>query len=129
MIEEELLARALECAQVAEDNKGSDVALLEMTKFTSVADYFLIVSGSSDRRVQSIGEAIIEKMKERGLRPIGVEGLRGGKWALIDFGAIVVHVFFNEVRCEFDLEGLWFDAGRIKIPHAPHAVKSARDSA
>jgi len=116
MTEKKILQRAIECARVAADNKGSDVVLLELTKLSSVADYFLIVSGSSDRRVQSIAEALIEKMKELGVRPIGVEGVRGGKWALIDFGEIVAHIFFTEVRAEFDLEGLWFDAKRIKLP-------------
>lgn len=116
MTEKIILERALECARVAVDNKGSDVVLLELTKLSSVADYFLIVSGSSDRRVQSIAEALIKKMKELGVRPIGVEGVRGGRWALIDFGEIVAHVFFTEVRAEFDLEGLWFDAKRIKLP-------------
>lgn len=104
------------CAQAAADNKGSDLLVLDVRRLTSFADYFLLASGSSDRRVQSIAEAVLEAMRERGRKPLGKEGLREGRWALLDFGDFVVHVFYEDVRAAFDLEGLWFDAERVELP-------------
>lgn len=106
----------LVCARVAADNKGSDLLVLDVRRLTSFADYFLLVSGSSDRRVQSIAEAVLEAMRERGRKPLGKEGMREGRWALLDFGDFVVHVFYEDVRAAFDLEGLWFDAERVELP-------------
>jgi ribosome-associated protein len=106
----------LACARVAADNKAADLLLLDVRRLTTIADYFLLASGSSDRRVQSIAEAVLDAMRERGRRPLGAEGLREGRWVLLDFGDFVVHVFYEEVRAAFDLEGLWFDAERVELP-------------
>lgn len=110
------LDRVLSCARVAADKRGSDLVILDVRGHASFTDYFLIVSGSSDRRVQTIAEAVIQTMKEQGVRALGAEGVKEGRWALLDFGDWVVHVFYEEVRESFDLEGLWFDAERVEIP-------------
>lgn len=106
----------LACARAAADNKAADLLLLDVRRLTTIADYFLIASGSSDRRVQSIAEAVLDAMRQRGRRPLGAEGLREGRWVLLDFGDFVVHVFYEDVRAAFDLEGLWFDAERVDLP-------------
>ena len=116
MSETGILNRVLDCARVAADKRGTDVVVLDVGKMSSFTDYFLIVSGSSDRRVQTIAESIVQCMKEQGVRPLGVEGLRDGRWALIDFGDWVVHVFYEEARGVFDLEEFWFDAPRVELP-------------
>lgn len=116
MSESAILDRVLDCARVAADKRGTDVVVLDVGKMSSFTDYFLIVSGSSDRRVQTIAESIVQRMKEQGVRPLGVEGLRDGRWALIDFGDWVVHVFYEEARGVFDLEEFWFDAPRVELP-------------
>lgn len=106
----------LACAKAAADKRGEDLVVLDVRGQASFTDYFLVVSGSSDRRVQTIAEAVIRAMKERGIRPLGAEGVRDGRWALVDFGDWVVHVFYQDLRSVFDLEGLWFDAERVPIP-------------
>ncbi len=116
MSETAILDRVLDCARVAADKRGTDVVVLDVGKMSSFTDYFLIVSGSSDRRVQTIAESIVQAMKEQGVSPLGVEGLRDGRWALVDFGAWVVHVFYEEARGVFDLEEFWFDAPRVELP-------------
>lgn len=113
------LDNVLACAKTVRDRKGSDPQVLDVRGLSSFTDYFLIVSGSSDRRVQSIAEAVVEEMKSRGIRPLGMEGLREGRWVVIDFGEWVVHVFYEDVRAFYDLEGLWFDARSVEIPAEP----------
>lgn len=116
MTEERRRGLVLECAKVAADNRATDPLVLDVGELCSFTDYFLIVSGSSDRRVQTIAEAIIKAMKEEDVRPVGVEGLRDGRWVLVDFGDWVVHVFYEDLRSFYDLEGLWFDAKRVELP-------------
>jgi ribosome-associated protein len=116
MSETGILDRVLACARVAADKRGTEITVLDVGKMSSFTGYFLIVSGSSDRRVQTIAESIVQAMKEQGVRPLGVEGLREGRWALIDFGDWVVHVFYEEARGVFDLEEFWFDAPRVELP-------------
>lgn len=116
MSEDPILERVMECTRIALDKRGSNPVVLDVREMSSFTDYFLIVGGSSDRRVQTIGESIVQAMKERGVRPLGVEGLREGRWVLIDFGDWVVHVFYEEVRGVFDLEDFWFDAPRVELP-------------
>ena len=121
MTEDPTLDHVFACARAALDKRGSDPVILDMRRLASFTDYFLLVSGSSDRRVQTIAEAAIQAMKELGLRPSGVEGLRDGRWVLVDFSDWVVHVFYEEVRSFYDLEGLWFDAKRVELPPAVSA--------
>jgi len=116
MTEEPTRERVLRCARVAADRRATDPVILDVGGLSSVTDFLLIVTGSSDRRVETIAEGIIQVMKEEGIRPVGVEGLREGRWVLVDFGDWVVHVFQEEPRTFYDLEGLWFDAQRIEPP-------------
>ncbi len=116
MIDETILRNVFECARVVADKRGEDPVVLDVRELSSFTDYFLIVSGSSDRRVQTIAEAVVDELKKRGVRPLGTEGMRDGRWALVDFGDWVVHVFYRDVRAEFGLEELWFDAPRVEIP-------------
>ncbi len=116
MSENPSLERVLECAQVVVDKRGTNPVVLDVREMSSFTDYFLIASGSSDRRVQTIAEAILQQMKDQGIRALGVEGLREGRWALIDFGDFVVHVFYEDARTVFDLEEFWFDAPRVDLP-------------
>ncbi len=116
MIDETILRNVFECARVAADKRVEDPVVLDVRELSGFTDYFLIVSGSSDRRVQTIAEAVVDALKKRGVRPLGTEGMRDGRWALVDFGDWVVHVFYRDVREAFGLEELWFDAPRVEIP-------------
>jgi ribosome-associated protein len=97
------------------DKKASDVLILDVRGKTSYADYFVIASGDSERQVSAMGEHVTTQLGEGGTRPLGVEGFETGRWVLLDFIEVVVHLFFNEVRTFYDLEGLWTDAPREKV--------------
>jgi len=84
-----------------------------MKGITSFTDYFLICSGKSDRQVQAIAEAVEETIEREGFRAIGQEGKAEGKWVLMDYGDVVIHIFLEPIRGFYDLEGLWIDAPRI----------------
>ncbi|HEX2221180.1 MAG TPA: ribosome silencing factor [Candidatus Limnocylindria bacterium] len=96
--------------EIASDKKGSDIVMLRTAELTTMADYFVICSGRSDRQVQALSSAIIEELRELGVRPLGVEGLETARWVLIDFGAVIVHVFAPDEREYYGLERLWSKA-------------------
>ena len=101
------------CAKVALERKALDITILELKKISSLTDYFLICSGRSDRQVQAIAQFIEEKMVEKGINPLGVEGTREGRWILMDYADVVIHIFYEPIRFHYDLEGLWIEAPRI----------------
>jgi ribosome-associated protein len=115
-IEESLRARgdkltALEVARLiveaAEDKKAADIILLEVTELTSMADYFVICSGGSERQLGAIADGITEKLRSEGVRPIGREGGSNSHWTLVDFGAVIVHIFAPPEREYYQLERHW----------------------
>jgi len=105
--------KSLLCLKAAIEKKATDSVLLEMKGITSITDYFLICSGKSDRQVQAIAQAIEKLLKKRGVHPLGQEGTSEGKWILMDYEDVIVHIFLEPVRKFYDLEGLWIDASRI----------------
>jgi len=94
----------------AGDQKAEDILVLNVSEVTTIADLFVICSGRGERQVQSIADAIVEKAKEAGRQPVGIEGYGGGRWVLIDLGDVVVHAFVPEERELYRLERLWGDA-------------------
>ena len=108
--------KALLFVGAALEKKASDLVLLHVTEFTSIADYFLICSGRSDRQVQSIAQGIQEAADVSGIATTSIEGVSRGHWILIDFGDVIVHIFYQPVREFYDLEGLWADAPRVDLP-------------
>jgi ribosome-associated protein len=101
------LARAVE---LAADRKGSDLLVLDLRGISNATDYFFLVSGTSDIHVRSIAEHIMEDLKKEGVRPSHIEGLRMGRWVLLDYIDFVVHVFHPSAREFYQLERLWGDA-------------------
>jgi len=108
--------RALACTRFALDHKAYDLVVLETGRVSSIADYFVICSGRSDTQVQAIAEGIEEQLGRQGVRPLSVEGMQRGQWALMDYGDVVVHVFQIPVREFYDLERLWVRAPRVELP-------------
>ena len=108
--------RALLIAALAADKKASDVLVLQMEWLTSFTDYFVICSGSSTTQVKTISDYIVETLKAKGIRPMGLEGVSNAKWVLIDFGDVVVHIFEEETRAFYELEKLWMDAPHLEVP-------------
>lgn len=102
-------------AKAALDKKAEDVVILDVRGLTTYADYIVVATGTSDRQVMAIADGVEEKMREAGHRSIGTEGYARGHWVLIDFADVVVHVFYEEARSFYDVEGLWADAKRIPM--------------
>jgi len=101
--------------QAALGRKASDLLLLDVREITTLADVFILCTGRSNRQVSAIADYIRRYLKENGIRPIYVEGIKEGHWALLDYGQIVIHVFYEPIRQFYDLEGLWSDARRIPL--------------
>lgn len=101
------VARAVE---LLFDRKALDVTLLDLRKVSTATDYFLIATGRSDTHVSAIGDHLVDELKKEGVRPSGVEGMRGGRWVLVDYVDFVVHIFHPAAREFYQLERLWGDA-------------------
>lgn len=108
-------ALAKRIAELVLDKKGTDVVILDVRGKTSYADYMVVASGESDRQVSAMADNVLTTLKTEGERPVGSEGQDTGNWVLLDYGEVVAHLFFNEVRAFYDLEGLWADAPREKV--------------
>ncbi|HUK39497.1 MAG TPA: ribosome silencing factor [Candidatus Acidoferrales bacterium] len=106
--------KTLLLARSALEKKALDLVVLEVRELTSIADYFILCSGRSDRQVQSIAQGIEEN--DGRVSPRSVEGASRGHWVLMDFSDVIVHIFYEPVRDFYDLEGLWGDAPRIDLP-------------
>ncbi len=105
--------KALLCSHLAREYKASDIVLLDVSNFSSFADYFLICSGQSTRQVQGIADNLERALRDHGVRPMGVEGRAEGNWVLMDYGVVIIHVFYEPVRHFYDLESLWSEARRM----------------
>ena len=112
------LERAIKCAQFALDKKAVDVKVLEIAKISSIADYLVISTGMSDKQVQAIADSVKKGLKKFG-KALDIEGVREGKWVVIDYGDVLVHIFVDELRRYYDLDRLWGDAPLIHIPEPP----------
>jgi ribosome-associated protein len=99
--------------EIASDKKGSDIVMLRTAELTTMADFFVICSGRSDRQVQALAGAIVEELRREGIRPIGTEGTRSARWVLLDYGSVIVHVFAPEEREYYGLERLWGKAAQV----------------
>jgi ribosome-associated protein len=102
--------------EAASEKKALNLIVLDVRDLTSIADVFIICSGRSNRQVNAIADSIVAKLKKHKIKPLSVEGTGEGHWVLLDYGHVVIHVFYEPVREFFDLEGLWADAKRITTP-------------
>lgn len=101
---------ACRCAQIAEEFRGRDTLVLDLTEVTPIFDYFVITTGTNPRQLHAMAEEVRMVMKERGNRPIGTESDAENTWLVQDYGDIVLHVFQPQTRDLYDLERLWADA-------------------
>lgn len=110
---------ALRAAKALDDRKGLKIRLLQVTDVTSIADYFLICTGTSNTHVKTLCDSVEAAVSDELGEPLlHLEGHRGGTWVLLDFGCLVVHVFTEETRAFYDLERLWNDATPVPIDFA-----------
>jgi ribosome-associated protein len=103
-------------AVAALDKKAVGVEVLDVAGKVDYADFLVIMTGRSDRHAQALAQGIEEALKKKGVRPVAIEGLPHGLWVLMDYGDVVVHVFQDEARQLYDLDGLWLDARRLPVP-------------
>jgi ribosome-associated protein len=108
------LATVKRIVRACEEVKGQETAILDVHSISDFADYFVVVSGRSDRQVQGITNRVIEELCRSGVKPLSVEGYEDGQWVLVDCGDVVVHIFYEPVRANYDLESLWMRAKRVQ---------------
>jgi len=99
--------------KAALNKKVMGLVVLNVQELTSIADYFIICSGRSNRQVRAVAESIQIDLKKKGIKPLSVEGQKEGHWVVMDYGHVIIHIFYEPVRALYDLEGLWVDAKRI----------------
>ena len=113
------LAKGL--AQAAQAGLAEDLVLIQVTELTTLADYFLIFSGTSDRHLRALADRVEKAGRELGRKPVGREGEREWRWILLDYGEVIVHIFDSETRAFYDLAQLWADAPRVTLEEPPAA--------
>ena len=107
---------ALLCRNLAENKKGQDIVILDVREVSSVTDYFVIASGTSEPHLRAIVDEITDKLRlEHRVRPRAIDGTLQAAWVVLDFFDVIVHVMREDLRNRYDLETLWGDAPRIKV--------------
>jgi len=104
---------ARQIVELAEDKKAAEIVLLDLAELTTLADYFVICSGGSERQLDAIADGVIEGLRKEGVRPIGREGTPDSHWVLLDYGSVIVHVFTPPERDFYQLEKHWSAAKTI----------------
>ncbi|MBP1749438.1 MAG: iojap-like protein [Deltaproteobacteria bacterium] len=101
--------------RLADDKKALDILVMNLEGLTDIADYFVIVSGTGERHVRTIADGVREGMKEKEVRPAATEGYDEGRWVILDFQSVIVHIFLASLRELYDLESLWIEARKYRI--------------
>ena len=112
--------------KAASEKKAQNLVVLDVGDLTSIADVFIICSGRSHRQVNAIADSIVVNLKKHKIKPLSVEGTGEGHWVLLDYGHVIIHVFYEPVREFFDLEGLWIDAKRIPTSGMQQSKNSSK---
>lgn len=117
------LARII--ARAALDKKAEDLVILDVRGVSSFADFFVIMSGRSTRHVQGLSQAVDQELRRKKIGTEATEGYNEGRWVLLDYNDVIVHVFYSENRSFYDLEGLWHDAPRVAVEEKPEPAEKA----
>ena len=116
--------RAIRCAELASDKKGYDLRVLDITTISTIADFLVIISGQSDKQNQAICDHIRRELKKFG-KVQEIEGETEGKWIVMDYSDVLVHIFHDEQRKRYDLDGLWEKAEQVELSAALQATDVA----
>lgn len=119
----EAIALAQSAAQAAADKLATDIVLIDVSDRLAITDVFVVVTGSNERQVEAIMDAVEERLREDGHKPIRREGQRDGRWVLLDYGDVVVHIQHSEQRVFYSLERLWKDCPFIPFEDAARAER------
>lgn len=98
-----------------DEKKGLDPLVLDIRKLTDIAEYFVLVHGTSDRHVRTIADSVSDHLKSKKMKPFHIEGKQDATWILLDYGSVMVHVFHHETRKFYNLERLWGDAKIVNV--------------
>ncbi len=109
------LQLATRLAQVLDKKKATEVKVLKVRDLTVLTDYFVIASGSSSTQVKALAEEAEFQLEQQGAKPLRTEGYDSKSWILLDYGTVIVHVFYPEARDFYDLEHLWADAEECQV--------------
>ncbi len=96
--------------EAGEDKKAEEPLILDIAKLTSIANYFVIMHGNSDRQIRAIADHIVDSLEKKKVRCLHVEGMDSGNWVLLDYGSVIVHIFYRETREFYGIERLWGEA-------------------
>lgn len=121
---DDALALAQTAAQAAADKLASDIVLIDVSERLAITDVFVVATGSNERQVEAIVDSVEERLLQRGSKPIRREGQRDGRWVLLDYGDIVVHVQHAEERAFYALERLWRDCPFIPFTDAAAGARA-----
>jgi len=117
---------ALICRELADDKKAEDIVVLDVRSISSITDYFVIASGTSEPHLRAISDEVIDKLREDyDLRPRAIDGNLQAAWLVLDYFDVIVHIMRNDVREHYDLESLWGDAPRVRPRRQPARAKVA----
>jgi ribosome-associated protein len=116
--------RVLLCINASLEKKAKELVILNVKEISTFTDYFLIMSGTSDRQVRAIADAIQENLKLADILPLGIEGEAAGQWILMDYDDVVIHIFLETIRSFYDLERLWTEAPRMLVPDETVSLKA-----
>jgi len=119
---------ALLCRELADNRKAENIVVLDVRALSSVTDYFVVASGTSEPHLRAITEEITEKLRaDHGLRPRAVDGTLQTAWVVLDYFDVIVHVMRADVRDRYNLEGLWGDAPQVKMRKKAKKAKPAEE--
>lgn len=102
-----------EMVNACSEARGKDITVLDVSKIFDLANHFIIVSGRSDRQVQGIANKVVAALENLGMEPVSMEGYEDGHWVLLDYGDVIMHIFYEPLRSHYDIEGLWARAKRL----------------
>jgi len=109
------LEMAKAAVKAAAENRGQDISVLDLTGVTSLFDFFVLVTGGSRRQLAAIAEEIERGLKTLGEKKLSISGLEEGRWVVMDYGSIVIHLFDEETRSFYNLENLWADGKLVDV--------------
>ena len=113
---DEIWDRIVQAVDAALEKKASDPVVLDLREASQMADYFVLLSARSDTQVRAVADAVAQRCKQIGARPLSIDGVRHGQWALLDYGDFVIHVFYEPVRKFYGIERLWSRATPRELP-------------
>ncbi len=117
----------IQCVNAVLEKKAHGLVILRVKEISAFTDYFVSCSGNSDRQVKAIADSVEGVLKKSGVLPLGIEGARTGQWVLMDYGDVVVHVFYEPVREFYDIERLWSDAPIMTVDENANSITELDD--